>query len=183
MILYFHGGSWKLGRPELFKLNAQHWIERGYVVIMPSYRRIPKFCYVDMREDLNGILRLLPQILEENDWTSKGIVLGGISAGGNLAAAMLYDRTALQDCNFSRDNFKAIFLLSAPLDLSVMKKTPVLKSFVGKPFDVMITKASPISYLDHDETHPILCIHGTADGLVPFSNNSFIRKCGSRNKS
>jgi acetyl esterase/lipase len=175
LILYFHGGSWLLGRPELFKVNAQHWVDKGYTVIMPSYRRIPKFGYTAIREDLNAILRLLPKLLEELHLSEKQIILGGVSAGGNLAAAILYDRVALESCQFDRNRFKAIFLFSAPLQLAAMKKTIVLKSFVGKPFDTMLVKASPISYLQFDETHPILCIHGTADGLVPFSNTiSFV---------
>lgn len=175
IIIYFHGGAWRVGRPEQFRVNAQLFVQKGYHVILPSYRRVPFFNYHHLREDLDYILQMLKSICEAHGIEDKKIILGGISAGANLAALMLYNRSALEAVQFDRSLFSAIFMLAAPLDMKQMKDTRFLRFYCGDPQSEAAQVASPITYLQEDEVHDVLCIHGTADGLVPFGNSrSFV---------
>ncbi len=177
IIVYFHGGAWRVGKPELFRLNAQLFVNQGYMVIMPSHRRVPFYGYKHLREDLDGILAVIQKIYKEHHLEGKKIILGGISSGANLAALMLYNRESLKKLNFPRHLFAGIFLFAAPLDLKQMRDTRFLRFYCGNPQSEKAQLASPISYLQSDECLPVLCVHGTLDGLVPFGNSlSFVKR-------
>jgi len=170
VIVFFHGGGWSLGTPEMFAINAAFFTRRGYHVFMPSYRRIPLFRYPQIREDLNeGFLKIRSVMAEEGIFNKK-IIAAGMSAGGNLAALLAYDRVTLNEMKTDPNIFVGILLLAAPLDLSRMQATPVRWSYAGRVGEEMFAKASPISYLQEEETLPVLAIHGTRDGLVAFES-------------
>lgn len=166
IIIYLHGGAWLLGKPEFFRPNAESFVKQGYGVILPSYRRVPKYSYADMREDLNEMMCCIQNILEEHNLQDKKFILGGVSAGGHLAAHWLYNRAALAQCGWSQDRFSGIFMLASPLDLEQMKKTLVLNFYTrGKT-----KEANPINYLQDQEHPPVLCIQGGKDGLVTYES-------------
>ncbi|MEM8523649.1 MAG: alpha/beta hydrolase [Bacteroidota bacterium] len=166
IVIYLHGGAWLLGKPEFFRPNAQSFVEQGYGVILPSYRRVPKYSYTDMREDLNEMMCCIQNIVEEHNLHDKKFILGGVSAGGHLAAHWLYNRAALEQCGWSQDHFSGIFMLASPLDLEQMKKTMVLNFYTKGKFQ----DANPINYLQVEEDLPMLCIQGGKDGLVTYES-------------
>ena len=166
IIIYLHGGAWILGKPEFFRPNAESFVKQGYGVILPSYRRVPKYSYMDMREDLNEMMHCIQTIVVEHNLHNKKLILGGVSAGGHLAAHWLYNRMALAQCGWSQDRFSGIFMLASPLDLEQMKKTIVLNFYTRGNTE----KANPINYLQAEEDLPILCIQGGKDGLVTYES-------------
>ncbi|MEM0995416.1 MAG: alpha/beta hydrolase [Bacteroidota bacterium] len=177
VILYFHGGGWRLGKPEFFRVHAKLFAERGYHVIMPSHRRIPLYSYQHMREDLNLLMPKIDEVLAQHGLQDKQIILGGASSGANLAAHMLYHRAELHKQGWSQDRFAGIFLLAAPLDLSKMEQSFVLESYVGWQKEASIEAASPITYLEAVENTPVLCVHGAKDGIVAYDTTcSFVEK-------
>jgi acetyl esterase/lipase len=169
VIIYYHGGGWRSGSPELLRSNAQVFVNLGYCVFMPSYRRTPFNAYPEIREDLSMSLQKIVDVMKINGLDDKKIILGGMSAGGNLAALMFYDRNQLLDIGLSQELFSGLMLFGAPLDLELMKDTFVLRDFAGKRGQKTFQRANPISYLKGDENIPVMCVHGTHDGLVPYS--------------
>lgn len=167
-IIYFHGGGWRFGKPEQFRANAQLLVHQGYSVIMPSYRRIPVYNYWHIRHDLTSILRLSKTILQEHNLKDKKLILGGLSAGGNLAALMYYNEAELEKAGFSKSDFSGLFFFGAPLDLREMRPSVVLRAFAGKADSEQFKQANPITYITEMERTPVLCIHGNCDGLVEY---------------
>jgi len=181
VVVFFHGGGWSLGSPEMFKVNAAFFASRGYHVFMPSYRRIPVYRYPEIREDLDtGFLEIL-SLMKKAGLENHKIILGGMSAGGNLAALLAYDRVGLQARNIDPAIFSGLILFGAALDLSGMQASPVRWCYAGSLKDPGFAKASPINYLAEKETLPALIIHGTHDGLVAFrSADTFLKKLSGR---
>jgi len=177
IIIYFHGGGWRFGKPEQFRANAQLLVNQGYTVIMPSYRRIPRFNYWHIREDLTAILHQIKRIQHEQEMMHYDLLLGGLSAGGNLAALLYYDQLELQKAGFSPQQFVGLFFLGAPLDLHQMRDSLVLRAFAGRPEHDRFDRANPINYLATAEHLPVLCIHSNKDGLVEYECAlSFVKK-------
>lgn len=99
LIVYFHGGSWTTGGPEFAFSPA-----RGYasllnaIVACPSYKYIPENPFPDPMHSAWDITAWLsrPENLQNVALKdervqfdpSLGVVLGGVSAGGNLAAVI-----------------------------------------------------------------------------------------------
>lgn len=184
VVIYYHGGGWSLGSPEMFRVNAQFFVNQGYEVFMPSYRRIPFYRYPAIREDLSNTLQEIVKIIHSDGKKNRRIILGGMSAGGNLAGLMLYDRKELTRLGLTPDLFSGILFCGAPLDLSKMQSSPILWSYAGKKGSKMFRQASPIEHLSKDEKTPILCIHGKKDGLVDYqSAASYIDKMNQQNSS
>lgn len=176
VILYHHGGGWQTGSPELFQINAEFFVKRGYAVVMPSYRRIPFFNYRHIRADLNLGLQKALEALATHGLGDRKIILAGMSAGGNLIGLLYFDRKELSKMGLSQALFAGIAFFGAPLDLSTMKPSPVLYAYAGARSKQPFKQASPIEHCQGDEAIPMLCIQGTHDGMVPLrAAKSFVQ--------
>lgn len=80
---YFHGGAWTFGRPETFVPAAIPWLEAGYTVILPSYRRPP---LVGLDRIVADCRKAITHFAPEEE--VKSLHVGGISAGAHLAALL-----------------------------------------------------------------------------------------------
>lgn len=177
LIIYFHGGGWKFGRPEKFTSFALPFHEEGLPVILPSVRRTPGHNYYHMREDLNRLLLAVVDFQKSEGWHGQKIVLGGMSAGGNLAALLFLDRKALAPMGIAPDAiFSGLFVCGAPLDLAKMRYNLVVKAFAGKRNSRQFALANPLTHLPQTNAQPILCIHGENDGMVAYASASSFHK-------
>lgn len=183
VVVYYHGGGWMLGTPEQFKPNAQFFVERGYTVFMPSYRRTPRFAYPQIDEDLESTLRFIQELKEEKGLGSAKILLSGMSAGGNIVALLAYDRQRLARLNWQQNYFSRILLFGAPLDLEGMKASLPLHWYAGKRDSAQFQQASPRFHLQEEEHLPLCCVHGEKDGMVPLAAaHGFIQHLQPRQK-
>lgn len=182
IIIYFHGGGWSFGSPEMFRSNAQLFVDLGYAVVMPSYRRLPFYQAADMAEDARLALAKSLEILQSKALDDKKILIGGMSSGAHLAALLAYDRNHWPAIPFHKNQLAGIFLFGPPLDLSQMAWTPVIWRLAGNRDKPYFTQANPISYVQPKEDIPTIIVHGKKDGLVNYrSTESFIKKRGKKN--
>lgn len=176
LVVYFHGGGWKFGRPENFKASVLPFHEAGYPIVLPSHRRTPFHNYYDLREDLNLILSAVVDLQRAQGWEQQKIVLGGMSAGGNLAALLAYDQQQLAEIGVSPSVFAGLILCAAPLALEKMHNSILLRAFAGSRRSRQFQLANPLFHFQkHEPELPVFCIHGDRDGLVAFqSSTAFI---------
>ncbi|MFK7807754.1 MAG: alpha/beta hydrolase [Saprospiraceae bacterium] len=178
VVVYFHGGGWTFGSPEQFAANAKFFTDLGYSVIMPSYRRLPFYRYQAITEDRMKKKKKIDEVLEEQQFKNRKIIVGGLSAGANVAALLYFDKERLEKIGFAPSRFLGVMLHGAPVDLSRMVPTPILYGYAGLPKSATFKRANPISYLQAKENIPILIIHGTHDGLVSYKcADSFRIRC------
>ncbi len=177
IILYYHGGGWIFGKPEIFAKKATIFTEQGYDFIIPSYRKVPFYNADHIREDLDLTLAFLETYLKQDQFKNRKIILGGTSAGGSLVARIYFQKEQLYRYGFKDEDFIGMFLTAAPLDLSKMKKNVVMSSYAGKTNSERFTNASPIMSLSRKDPIEILSFHGTRDGLVQLdASQSFLDK-------
>ena len=170
VLVFFHGGCWMVGVPEMFTTRARIFIEEGYPVFMPTHRKIPYFWYPDIKEDLVSIFQKLPELLSLHNLQDRPILMGGMSSGGNLAALISYDEEILRRANFSADQIIGSLYCAAPLNLEGMPDSIVLRGFAGKKSSDAFRLASPINHLKPIHNKPTLIVHGEEDGLVAYSS-------------
>lgn len=171
IIVYFHGGGWKFGKPEQFKASIKSFHDAGYPVILPSLRRTPYYNYFDMREDLNQILLRVLELREGTGRDEQQIVLGGMSAGGNLAALLCFDHQQLTQISVSPRIFAGLLALGAPLNLDHMQDNLVLRAFAGSKGSEQFRLANPLEHIrKHNPDTPVFCVHGECDGMVPYQS-------------
>jgi acetyl esterase len=89
-IVYFHGGSWRVGDPSLQYPDCEYWSRRGMIAVSVEYRlkerdgvEVPLECV----KDAKSAIRYLRKNAEELKVDTEKVVVAGGSAGGQLAAA------------------------------------------------------------------------------------------------
>ena len=177
IILYFHGGAWMVGRPEMYRFSITHFLEQGYAVFLPTHRRVPRHSFKDIRQDVNLATLAVFDLLRKEELSNLPIILGGISSGGHLAASLFFDQGELKEMGFDQHPFAGLMTFAAPLDLSKMKWTPVLFRLAGNSLGKRFAKASVINHLKNPPAKPVFGVHGTTDGLASYeSGKSFFDK-------
>lgn len=171
LIVFYHGGSWLVGKPEMFTNRAQVFVEQGYTVVMPAHRKLPFHRYYSMREDMILVLQSVKRLLTEKGTPNKKIILAGMSSGGNLAALSFFDASIAAEAAFNADQIIAGFFCGAPLNLAGMPDSIVIRGYADEQHTSMFRQASPITFLSASSpSKPVLVVHGAEDGLVAYSS-------------
>ncbi len=89
-LLYLHGGGWVIGRPTCFDTFFSLLSHRlGLKVYALNYRRAPEFAFPAALDDTLAAWQWLCRQCDQNQCLHRdGLVVGGDSAGGNLAAGL-----------------------------------------------------------------------------------------------
>ena len=167
-VLYFHGGGWQFARPKGFRAQAKVLRAQGYGVILASYRKIPFHHAGHLREDLDLLIVRVERRLEETGQASLPLVVGGMSAGGHLAAWLFCQQEELRRLGIRPSRLAGLFAFGAPLDLAAMPWSPPLFLLAGRRDSERFRKANPVTHLKYPDDRPVLLFHGTKDGLVPY---------------
>ena len=178
IVMFYHGGGWRLGWPGLFPTMAEFFLQEGFPVVMPAYRLTPWANHRQMREDLNLALLKTLGLMKANGLSGKKIIAAGVSAGATLAAHLVFNRAALLETGLKQDIFSGFISIAGPVDLGKMPDFGAVRSYTGgKPGTADFYAANPANLLSPIETVPVLLIHSTTDALVPFAvANSFFQK-------
>ncbi|KAI0783543.1 alpha/beta-hydrolase [Abortiporus biennis] len=108
LLVWFHGGGWTLGAPEMDDLILRRvCVELKTSVVSVDYRKAPEFpfpipvndCYEAMKWSIDNAFHLSAS-------PAQGLLIGGCSAGGNIAAALAL--RARDDPFFDKNEGKAV---------------------------------------------------------------------------
>jgi len=177
LIIYYHGGGWIFGKPELFSKKAELFTSLGYQVVMPCYRKVPVYTSVQIIEDVEMMMQSLHGLQDEGKIANLDrIILGGVSAGANLVSLLYFRKKMHELANFSQEQFCGIFLFAPPIDLDKMYHTPVLYRYAGARDSQQFRDANPILYLKGSKPIPILCMHGNKDAMVQFASSQSFKE-------
>jgi acetyl esterase/lipase len=170
-IIYWHGGGWQFGSPEQFQKTALPWLDAGYGVVLPSYRRLPWYDYRAIRNDTIKALATCRNYWEsqqENPYPP--VILLGMSAGGHLAAITGLDTGIWQQADWQSTQVKGVVACGGVLDFSSMKNNPIIRLLAGAAKSKTYVMANPTAQLSAQQRDlpPFLLIHGSKDGMVPY---------------
>jgi acetyl esterase len=88
LLVYFHGGGWVLGKPEDYRRLACRFAQEGFLVINVDYRLAPEAPFPAGYEDCVFAVRWAGEEARRFGGDPERMVIGGDSAGANLAAAV-----------------------------------------------------------------------------------------------
>jgi acetyl esterase/lipase len=169
--IYFHGGAWTFGTPEAFSAAARPWLEDGFRVALPSYRRPPGVRLPEIVGDCHAAVAELADFARRTSRPLSAPQLAGISAGGHLAGLL-----ALQPDYWTRTGWPAspdrALLCAAPLDLRLLSPRKIFQRYRSiNPTELPLSYPSPAFFL----------LHGTHDGMVNYTHaTTFARAIRSR---
>jgi acetyl esterase/lipase len=166
--LFVHGGSWRTGAPEDYRFVGNWFAERGIPSAVTGYRHAPDHVWPAQRDDVLSAMKL---VLERTG--ARRLIVAGHSAGAQLAAAAVYDRSARREAGVADDAIAGLVALSGPLDLRVICPTtaacPLLGLLMGG--DEGWERADPALLFRRGDPWPVLVMHGARDPIVNVASS------------
>jgi acetyl esterase/lipase len=162
VIVFFYGGGWESGERRDFGFVARALAARGYLVVVPDYRRSPDHLFPAFIEDGADAVRWALHHAPLFGGDPQRLVVSGHSAGAHLAALLAYDRRY-----GVADNIRAAALLSGPFDFDPMAypETRIALGCWPDRADVL-----PVTFARADAP-PTLLVSGTGDVVVRARNS------------
>ena len=185
LVVYVHGGGW-LGGDKRAGTMLLPLVQSGeYAVASVGYRLTPEAIWPAQIHDCKAAIRWLRANAAKYGIDPERIGVAGSSAGGHLVS-LLGTTGGVADLEGSlgphRDAGSRVACVVdqfGPSDFSEISeandaaKGMVAKLLGGRPDEVpeVARAASPLAHVTKDDA-PIICIHGTADALVPYSQST-----------
>lgn len=96
VIVFFYGGRWERGQKSDYRFVADAFVKRGYIVVLPDYRKYPHVKFPDFVEDGAMAVRWVHDHIADYGGNPGRIHLAGHSAGAHIAALLTANENYLK---------------------------------------------------------------------------------------
>ncbi|MTD15130.1 alpha/beta hydrolase fold domain-containing protein [Nakamurella sp. YIM 132087] len=96
VLVYLHGGAWIMGAPATHRRLAAELAQNGLLVVVVDYRRAPKHRFPGGVEDTIDAVGWVREHIADFGGDPATVLIGGDSAGANLAAAAIASGVKVQ---------------------------------------------------------------------------------------
>jgi acetyl esterase/lipase len=180
VLVFFYGGSWKLGRKEEVSFVASAFAQRGFVVVVPDYRLVPEVTYPAFVQDTAKAIAWTYRNIASHGGNPRRMFVSGHSAGAYNAMMVALAPEFLVNEGLSPSIMKGAIGISGPYDFLPFEYIALHQAFDSAP----VLKATQPIYraADAKGTPPILLLAGQAETMVPPKNTinlqAALRKAG-----
>ena len=190
LLAFIHGGGWQKGDKKRVAPQALRLLTTGqFAVASIGYRLTDEAHWPAQIHDCKAAIRWLRANAPQFGINAEKIGVMGTSAGGHLVA-MLGTSSGVKELEGTlgrhTDTDSSVSCVidfygpSALLSMGGFHDRPDSpeSKLVGGPIQehkTTATAASPITFVSSDDA-PFLCIHGTRDPLVPFSQSEVLKQ-------
>ena len=106
VLFWIHGGGWETGDKAAVKTKPQWFMDHGFVFVSINYRLEPAVDMGTLTRDVAKSFRWVQDHIGEYGGEAKRVVVGGHSAGAQLAALLCTDERYLKEEGVSFDVLK-----------------------------------------------------------------------------
>jgi acetyl esterase/lipase len=168
VLVFFYGGGWADGTRTEYSYAARPFVEAGYIVVQPDYRKVPQVRFPGFVEDSATAVKWVQANIAKYGGDPERVTVAGHSAGAYNALMLALDKHWLGD-----RPVQAAISLAGPADFHPFTSKRAIDAMSAWP-DPKATQ--PVSFVRVDAP-PILLIHGTADTTVRIRNaNNLLAK-------
>ena len=163
VLVFFYGGGWANGTRTEYSYAARPFVEAGYIVVLPDYRKVPEVRFPGFVEDSADAVKWVQANIAQYGGDPARVNVAGHSAGAYNALMLALDPQWLGD----RPVTSAISLAGAA-DFYPFTSKRAINAMSQFP-DPNATQ--PVTFVRADAP-PILLIHGTEDTVVRIRNSN-----------
>ena len=106
VVFWIHGGGWQSGDKTDVKLKPQWFMDKGFVFVSTNYRLLPAVDMATLTRDVARSFRWVEDHVADYGGDPKRVLVGGHSAGAQLAALICTDERYLKEQGVSFDVLK-----------------------------------------------------------------------------
>ena len=163
VLVFLYGGGWANGTRSEYSYAARPFVEAGYIVVLPDYRKVPQVRFPRFVEDSAAAVKWVQNNIGKYGGDPSRVSVAGHSAGAYNALMLALDPQWLGD----RPVTSAISMAGAADFYPFTSKRAIdAMSDFAKP-----EATQPITFVRADAP-PILLIHGTDDTVVRIRNSN-----------
>lgn len=166
VVVFLHAGRWKYGSRLDYRVLGDGLTERGWVVVVPDYRKHPQVNFPAWVEDGAEAVRWTRDHVARFGGDSTRIHVIGHSSGAHTAALLALDERHLMAVDVDPKSIRGYVSLAGPVDTTWTDADVqrLMGPSAGWP------ETYPRTHIDGTEA-PILLLHGATDDVVHFDNS------------
>tara|TARA_R110002072_G_scaffold242564_9_gene401418 strand:- start:2757 stop:3638 length:882 start_codon:yes stop_codon:yes gene_type:complete len=162
VVVFFHGGGWVKGDREAYAFAGRAFARKGFLVVVPDYRKVPDVRFPAFIEDGADAVRWTHDNIARFGGDPERIALVGHSAGAHTAVTLALDPRWLQAANVAPGTVKAAIGLSGPYDFYPFDKKRSIDAMSRWP---QPRDTQPIAFARADAP-PLLVATSSEDDVV-----------------
>ena len=173
VVVFFHGGGWVKGDRDAYAFAGRAFASRGYVVVIPDYRKVPDALFPTFIEDGADVVAWTYENIEDFGGDPERIALAGHSAGAHTAVTLALDPRWLRGRALDAKTVKAVIGLSGPYDFYPFDKKRSIDAMSHWPTP---RDTQPIAWARADAP-PMLLVTSSEDTVVrPYNTENLTAK-------
>jgi acetyl esterase/lipase len=166
VIVFFYGGRWTYGTKENYRFVGSTFAERGFLVVIPDYRKYPSVRFPAFVQDGANALAWVSDHIAELHGNPARIHVVGHSSGAHIGALLAADSHYLADEGKDRSLIIYDFVgLAGPY--AFMPDEPDLEDMFGPPQNY--PRMQVTTFIDGTQP-PMLLLYGDEDRTVKYAN-------------
>jgi acetyl esterase/lipase len=165
-IVFFYGGRWTNGSKEEYEFVGQTLASRGFVVVIPDYRKYPYVRFPAFVEDSARAVRWARDNASRYGGSPDRVFVMGHSSGAHIAAMLALDAEFLKAVGMSQENLRGMIGLAGAYDFMPIT-APDLRDMFSPPEKFALSQ--PIYYVD-GRNPPLFLVHGENDEDAKVKN-------------
>ena len=143
VVVFFYGGSWQNGRREDYYFAGAGLAAKGFVAMLPDYRKYPQVVFPGFVEDAAQAVAWARRNAARFGGDSTRLFVMGHSAGAHLAAMLSLDAQYLGARGLAPKDLAGLVGLAGPYDFLPLRD-PVLKTIFAP--EATIARTQPITF-------------------------------------
>jgi len=166
ILIHVHGGRWDSGRAKESSFVGRAFAARGFVTVLPNYRKLPTHRYPVFLEDIAEVIHSVRKRAADWGGNPQQIFLSGHSAGAHTVAMLALEERWLSQVGLSRSVLGGVATLAGAFDVFPFRNATVRAAFGQMPDPA---RAVPRIVAERGGP-PLYIMHGTSDAIVPVSD-------------
>ncbi|WP_245942144.1 alpha/beta hydrolase [Sphingomonas gilva] len=162
VLIFWHGGGWVKGRRQEYGFAGRAYAGRGYVVVVPDYRKVPGVRFPAFVQDGAQAVKWVRDNIARYGGDPDRVALAGHSAGAYTVAMLALDRRWLGAEGVDPGIVKAGVGLSGPYDFYPWTSPRAVEAMKGAADPAM---TQPITFARADAP-PLLLVTSSDDTVV-----------------